>query len=150
MTEIKLDEFDVAILNALGRDGALSNAELSEKVALSASQCSRRRNKLEQSGVIQGYRAKLNNEALGLGMRAVVRINLQSHSGPNASNFNAFVAASSEIEAAYSVSGDADYILMVVTRDLKSFAEFIHQRLLPFPNVTQVRSDIVLQGLKDA
>jgi DNA-binding Lrp family transcriptional regulator len=150
MTDMKLDEFDFAILGALKVDGALSNAELSEKVALSPSQCSRRRNRLEQDGVILGYQAKLNNEALGLGLRAVTRINLLSHSEESALKFGTFVEVSREIEAAYSVSGDADYVLLIVTEDLKSFAEFVHTRLLPFPNVTQVRSDIVLQGLKEA
>lgn len=150
MTNIRLDSFDHAILSALSANGALSNADLSDKVALSASQCSRRRARLEQDQVILGYRAKLNNDALGLGLRAVTRINLLSHSEANAKAFGAFVAANTQIEAAYSVSGDADYVLIIVSQDLKTFANFIHSQLLPFSNVTQVRSEIVLQSLKDA
>ena len=149
MTNIKLDGFDHAILSALSANGALSNADLSDMVSLSPSQCSRRRARLEQEKIILGYRAKLNNDALGLGLRAVTRINLLSHSEANAKAFGAFVAASTEIKAAYSVSGDADYVLIILTQDLKSFANFVHSQLLPFSNVTQVRSEIILQNLKD-
>lgn len=149
MHKVELDGFDVAIIDALRRNGSATNAELAEAVGLSASQCSRRRTKLESDGVIQGYQAKVSPQALGRELKAITRINLTSHSGENAKEFARFVTTNKEIEAAYSVSGDADYVLVIGTRDLASFAAFVHERLLPLPNVTQVRSDIVLQTLKD-
>lgn len=148
--KLTLDGFDHAILKALSQDGALTNADLSEQVGLSPSQCSRRRNRLETDGIIQGYRARLNNAALGLDLRAVTRVNLSAHGEENAKSFDRFVALSPEIEAAYSVSGDADYVLIIVTDNLAAFAEFVHARLLPLSNVAQVRSEIVLKTLKDA
>jgi DNA-binding Lrp family transcriptional regulator len=147
--EITLDTFDRALLRALQRDASLTNAGLAELVNLSPSQCSRRRTALEQAGVIEGYAARLDARKLGLGLRAIVRVNLSAHSERTDDAFAVFVAGDDAVRAAYSVSGDADYVLEVHVRDLDAFAAFIHRRLLPHPMVTQVRSEIVLQVTKE-
>ncbi|WP_349038750.1 Lrp/AsnC family transcriptional regulator [Pseudotabrizicola sp. 4114] len=144
-----LDSFDVAILVALQKDGAMTNAALSEVVNLSASQCSRRRAALEQAGVIEGYTARLSATRLGYGMRAIVRVNLSSHGQTKETDFARFLTRYPQIRSAFSVSGDADYILDIRVRDLDEFAEFLHRQLLPNPHVSQVRSEIVLRTLKD-
>ncbi len=149
MTAPQLDGYDVAILAALQRDGSMTNAALSEIVNLSASQCSRRRTALETRGVISGYAAILDSGLLGFGLRAVVRVNLRSHGQGHEDSFARFVAEQGAISSAFSVSGDADYVLDVRTPDLASFAEFIHDRLLPHPQVAHVQSEIVLKTLKD-
>lgn len=149
MHESELDGFDRAILRALQRDGSLTNAALSEVVHLSPSQVSRRRAALEKAGIIEGYTAQLNAAALGFGLRAITRVNLTSHSGRNDETFASFVKARPQVRAAYSVSGDADYVLHIHVRDLEAFADFIHRHLLPHPQVAQVRSEIVLMTLKD-
>ncbi len=148
MTSITLDSFDHALLNALIRDSTQTSAQLSEIVNLSASQCARRKARLEELGIVSGYGARVDNEALGYTLRAITRVNLSEHNQKAAQDFARFLETTREIEAAWSVSGDADYVLNVLTQDLKSFAEFIHQRLLPHSNVTQVRSEIVLTTLK--
>lgn len=144
-----LDGFDLAILAALQRDGAMTNAALSQVVNLSASQCSRRRAALEQAGVIEGYSARLSAARLGYGLRAIIRVNLSSHGQRKEDDFARFVAARPQIRSAFSVSGDADYVLDVRVRDLDAFADFIHRHLLPHPQVSHVRSEIVLKTLKD-
>jgi len=144
-----LDSFDIAILLALQKDGALTNAALAGIVNLSASQCSRRRAALEEAGVIEGYTARLSAAKLGFGMRAIIRVNLSSHGQRNEDDFARFVVTHPQIRSAFSVSGDADYILDVRVRDLETFADFIHRHLLPNPQVSQVRSEIVLKTLKD-
>jgi DNA-binding Lrp family transcriptional regulator len=146
---MRVDSFDRAILGALQRDGAMTNAALAEVVNLSASQCSRRRAALEAAGLIEGYTARLNASKLGLGLRAVVRVNLKDHGRRSDGDFGAFIEAAPEVASAFSVSGSADYILDIRVRDLEAFAEFIHGQLLPHPLVSQVRSDIVLKTLKD-
>ena len=146
---MELDRFDLAILAALQRDGALTNAALSGLVNLSASQCSRRRAALEKAGVIEGYSARLSAAKLGVGMRAIIRVNLSAHGQTNEQDFARFVASHAQIRSAFSVSGDADYILDVRVRDLEAFADFVHRHLLPHPQVSQVRSEIVLKTLKD-
>ena len=146
--QISLDDFDHRILRALQRDGALTNAQLSEQVNLSASQCSRRRLRLERDGVISGYHAHLNAEAMGITLRAVVRVNLNAHSASSESAFARMVALQDEIVEAFSVSGDADYVLILQCETLASFADFIHSTLLPHPEIGQVRSEIVLRDIK--
>lgn len=145
-----MDRFDSAILTALQRDGSLTNAALAEVVGLSASQISRRRAALEKAGVIEGYAARLSPARLGYGFRAVIRVNLRGHGQGREEDFARFVASQPMIRSAFSVSGDADYILDIRARDLESFADFVHGYLLPHPQVAQVRSEIVLKTLKDA
>ncbi len=133
MSDSTHDSFDRAILSALQRDGALTNAQLSEIVNLSPSQCSRRRAALERAGVIRGYAARLDGRILGFGMRAFARVNLRSHGAASDKDFASFIAAQPEVRAAHSVSGDADYVLELHVRDLDALADFIHERLLPHP-----------------
>lgn len=146
---MQLDGFDMAILSALQKDGAMTNAALAGIVNLSASQCSRRRAALEQAGVIEGYSARLSAAKLGYGLRAIIRVNLSSHGRGKDDDFARFIAGHPQIQSAFSVSGDADYVLDVRARDLDAFADFIHRHLLPHPQVSQVRSEIVLKTLKD-
>lgn len=143
------DSFDRAILSALQRDGALTNAALGEIVHLSASQCSRRRAALERAGLIRGYAARLDAQKLGLGLRAITRVNLRDHGSGHEDSFARFLQGHPQVHSAFSVSGDADYVLDIRVRDLDAFAEFIHHELLPHPQVAQVRSEIVLKTQKD-
>lgn len=144
-----IDQFDRAILKALQDNAALTNADLAGLVNLSPSQCSRRRARLEASGMIAGYAAKLDPAALGFGLKAITRVNLSAHSERNAESFADFLTRHDEVRQAFSVSGDADYVLVIVTRDLAAFADFIHRHLLPHPQVGRVQSEIVLMSLKD-
>ncbi|ANT58903.1 AsnC family transcriptional regulator [Salipiger sp. CCB-MM3] len=150
MPPVAFDRFDRLILDALQRDGALTNAQLSQVVNLSPSQCSRRRAALETAGVIEGYRARLDAGRLGLGIRVVVRVNLRVHDKTTDSDFSRWIDRQPEIQSAFSVSGDADYVLHVRARDLESFSTFLHERLLQMPQISQVRSDFVLKTLKDS
>ena len=149
MQQLRIDRADAAILNALQQDATLTNAQLAERVHLSASQCSRRRAAMEAAGLITGYGARVDADMLGFGMRAITRINLRSHGQEQESSFAAFLALHDEVRAAHSVSGDADYVLDVRVADLAAFARFVHEKLLPHPQVAQVRSEIVLKTLKD-
>ncbi len=146
---MRIDRYDRAILDALQRDGAMTNAGLSELVNLSASQCSRRRAALEAAGLIEGYEARLSAARLGFGLRAIVRVSLKDHGRGADQDFARFIDTSGEVVSAFSVSGDADYVLDVHVPDLAAFAEFVHDRLLPHPLVNQVQSEIVLKTLKD-
>lgn len=146
---LTLDGYDRALLAALQQDGALTNAELAERVNLSPSQCSRRRTALERAGAIRGYGARLDPRALGFGIRAFTRVNLRTHGTETHRSFADFVARLPQVRAAHSVSGDADYVLEVVVADVDALAEFIHDQLLPHPQIAQVRSEIVLKSVKD-
>ena len=143
-----LDDFDRHILRALEQDASLSNVQLSERVHLSASQCSRRRAALERAGVIRGYHADIDYAQLGRGISAVMRITLDAH-GPDATNeFVGAIKRLDEVFWAAVVTGDADYVLGVRVETLEVLAEFIHTKLLTLKSVRQVRSDLVLRSLK--
>jgi DNA-binding Lrp family transcriptional regulator len=117
-----LDQFDLKLLAALEADGRLTNAELAEKIGLSASQCSRRRIRLEETGIIEGYSARLNAARLGIGLLALVQVSLSPHSKENAKKFRDFVNGIYEIQEAFALTGDADYLLKVAAPDLSGLA----------------------------
>ncbi|MGX9355100.1 Lrp/AsnC family transcriptional regulator [Roseobacteraceae bacterium S113] len=144
-----LDSYDVRILDALQRDGSLGNNALADIAHLSASQCSRRRAALEASGIIERYRACLNAKALGLNLQAIVRLNMKNHDQGSDETLSKWLSTQPEIQTAFSLSGDADYLLSVRVADLEAFSSFIHDKLLRQPQIEQVRSEIVLKTLKD-
>jgi DNA-binding Lrp family transcriptional regulator len=147
---IHVDGFDLRILGALQDDGRLTNQELAEIAGLSASQCSRRRMRLETEKIIAGYRAELNSEALGFSVIAFIQITLATHSPDNAKNFRALINRVDDIQEAYSLTGDADYVLKAVLRDLKGLSDIVNNVLMPHPSVAHVRSSIVLDRLKES
>ncbi len=143
------DSFDLKILRALQQDASLTNQQLGERVALSASQVSRRRQRLETDGIIRRYRASLDPDALGLTVTAYVGVTLGAHSRDNAARFRKMVTAMPEVQEAHTLTGDVDYMLKVVVRDLKALSRFINDELLPHEAVQNVRSSIAMETLKD-
>lgn len=146
---VALDGFDVKLLAILQENAALTNAELGEKIGLSSSQVSRRRQKLEEAGVIRRYRAALDPEALGLAVTAFVGVTLGAHSKENARRFRDMVTAMPEVQEAHTLTGDLDYMLKIVVPDLKTLSRVINDDLLPQEAVHHVRSSIAMDTLKD-
>jgi DNA-binding Lrp family transcriptional regulator len=145
---IALDALDLKILAALQDDGRLTNQQLAGKVGLSASQCSRRRMRLEADKVIAGYHAELSGEALGFGTIAFIQVALATHSPDNSQRFLALVNQVDAIQEAYSLNGETDYLLKAVLRDLKGLSDLVNTVLLSHQSVSHVRSSIVLERLK--
>src|SRR5690242_4066789 len=125
---ILVDAFDLKMLAALQDDGRLTNQELADQVGRSASQCSRRRMCLEEQKVIAGYHADLSGEALGFGLIAFIHITLATHSPDNSKKFRSLVGRVDEIQEAYSLTGDADYVLKVVLRGLKDLSDLVDRK----------------------
>ena len=145
---IGLDRTDVAILDLLQREGRIANAELAERINLSASACLRRVQRLERDGVIAGYGARLNPSALGLGLVAFVRVQLEKHGSTSIEGFADTVAGWDEVVACHALTGDMDYLLHIVVRDLEHFSRFLLDRLLDAGGVADVNSSFVLRTLK--
>src|SRR3981189_2174498 len=146
---IPVDAFDLKLLAALQDDGRLTNQQLADLVGLSASQCSRRRMRLEGERGISGYHSERASEALGFNLIAFIHITLAPHSPDNAKRFRALVNRVDDIQEAYSLTGDADYLLKAVLRDLKSLSDIVNNVLMPHQSVAHVRSSIVLDRLKE-
>lgn len=143
-----MDNFDVKLLQALQADGRLSNFELADAVGLSASQCSRRRAALEEAGTIASYHAHLDAEALGLDIVVFVQVTLATHSPDNSRRFLKLIETLEEVQEAYSLTGEADYLIKVTITDLKALSRLLNEVFLPHDSVAHVRSSIVLDRLK--
>ena len=143
-----LDETDTALLAALQRDAHLTAQELGELLNLSPSQAGRRRQRLESLGIIEGYRARLNAESLGLAVQAFVQVQMATHNPDLVKTFTRILSLRPEITSAWTLTGDADYLLRVYCEDLSSLNALIHDILLPHPAVARVQSQIVMDQLK--
>ena len=148
-TAVDVDSFDLRLLDALQADGARTNQQLADLVRLSASQVSRRRQRLEEAGLIRRYRADLDAVRLGFGVTVFIFVSLATHSGLNAKRFGDLVRAMPEVQEAHAMTGDADYLMKLIVRDLKALATLVNEVLLPHESVARVRSSIVLDTLKD-
>jgi Lrp/AsnC family transcriptional regulator, leucine-responsive regulatory protein len=143
-----LDAIDCRIVAELQSDGRLSNVELADKVGLSPSPCLRRVKRLEQDGYIEGYRAVLRRDRVGLGFSVFIGVKLDGHANERALAFEKAIVEMSEVVACHLVSGEADYFLEVVVPDLADYQRFLVGKLLNLPIVREVRSNIAIQTLK--
>jgi DNA-binding Lrp family transcriptional regulator len=150
MPQATLDSLDRKILDALQADGRATNVELSARVHLSAPQCFRRVRSLEERGVIRGYRAQVQAEALGLGVVAYVSLNIDGGQFGRVREVEASIRDFPQILECHTVSGDSDYLLKVVARDLKSLSQFLTDRLMQVPGVDDVRTMICMEEVKAA
>ena len=149
-TRSPLDAIDRKIVTALQRAGRASNVELAAKVHLSAPQCFRRVRSLEERSVIRGYRAEVRAEALGFGVMAYVSLNIDGGQFGRVREIEASIRAFPQILECHTVSGDYDYLLKVVARDLKSLSQFLTDALMQVPGVDDVRSMICMEEVKAA
>jgi DNA-binding Lrp family transcriptional regulator len=143
-----IDAVDARLLAELQRDATLTSEALGERVGLSASQAARRRQRLEAEGVVQGYAARVAPERVGLGVQAFVQVEMAAHSPDAAKAFARLVATLPEVTAAWTLTGQADYLLRVWCEDLAGLNRLVHGALLPHPSVARVQSQIVMDTLK--
>jgi Lrp/AsnC family leucine-responsive transcriptional regulator len=148
MPKAPLDAIDGRILAALQADARLSNIELADRVGLSPSPCLRRVRRLERDGYIQGYRAVLRREQVGLGLTVFLGVKIEGHANRHAMKFEQAVVAIPEVIACHMVSGESDYLLEVVVADLPHYQRVLVEKLLTMPIVREVRSNFAIQSLK--
>ncbi|MGK9233912.1 Lrp/AsnC family transcriptional regulator [Inquilinus limosus] len=143
-----LEPVDIRILAALQEDGRLTNQALSAEVGLSTSPCWRRVRQLEEGGVIQGYTAVLDRRRIGLGVLAFIRVKIDSHSETESEAFAADVRKLKEVVACYSIAGDTDFLLQVVSPDLDSYADFAMAVVRRLPRIKEMQTMFVLKEIK--
>lgn len=147
MTET-LDRFDLSILNELQRDGRLTNAELAQRVGLSAAPCWRRVRALEAAGFIRGYRAELDREKIGLGVLAFVRLDAERNHGAVTRSLETAIRDIPQIVSCHYISGSGTFELQVVCADLAEFSRFAREVLLNLPNVKDLHTSFSLGEVK--
>ncbi len=143
-----LDPIDSRLLAALQQDGQLTAHQLGDRLGLSPSQAGRRRQRLEADGYITGYRATLSPEKVGLAVQAFIRIVMATHTEQNARDFVRVMRAQPEVTGAWTLTGEADYLLGVYCVDLAALNRLVQQVLLPHPAVSRVQSQIVMERVK--
>lgn len=144
-----LDRIDRKILEALQADGRLTNQDLAARVSLSPSPCLRRVRALEEAGVIRQYVALLEPRKVGLGLCACVTVKLEKKGKMPIDQFTRSVQAWPEVVACYSMTGDMDYLMRVQVADLDHYSRFVMDKLLKQPGVLDVKSNFVLERIKD-
>ena len=143
-----LDDMDKRLLEALQKNAHLTAQELGDILNLSPSQAGRRRQRLENDGYIQGYAARLDAGKLGLSVQAFIQVTLGVHGPDHARAFLSMVSTRPEVISAWTLTGDADYLLRVYCEDLSALNSLIHEILLPHSAVSRVQSQIVMDQFK--
>lgn len=143
-----LDSYDLKILAVLQEEGDTGPQDMSGRVNLSVSQCSRRMQALRKGGYISAVRAILDAEAIGVGLQAYVLVTMRSHAPDAANSFRERLLRLDEVLECQKLTGEADMILKVATRDLSSFNELLSRQLLSAPEVATARSSIILDDIK--
>ena len=145
---LDLDATDARILSVLQRRGRISNAELSEEVALSSSACHRRVQRLEQSGIIKDYVALLDPAKLDRKTVVFVEITLAAQADEVLEAFEREVARIPDVRECHLMTGKADYLLKVVARDTEDFARIQRKKVARLPGIAQMQSAISLKTVR--
>jgi DNA-binding Lrp family transcriptional regulator len=143
-----LDRYDIEILNQLQADARLTNAELAQRVGLSAAPCWRRVRALEQAGFIKGYHAEIDRHRIGLGVLAFVRLDAERNTGERTREMEEAIRQIPEIVSCHYISGAGTFELQVVSRDLDSFSQFARKVLINLPNVKDIHTSFSLGEVK--
>lgn len=147
--QLDLDSFDRAILTVLAEDGRISITDLAVRIGLSKTPTQGRLRKLEQSGVILGYRALLDPIRLGLDHVAFVEVRLSDTREAALRAFNAAVAKVPEIEQAHMIASHFDYLLKVRTRDMSAYRRFMGETISALPHVSHTSTYVAMEAVKE-
>ncbi|MFZ5618497.1 MAG: Lrp/AsnC family transcriptional regulator [Pseudomonadota bacterium] len=145
---MKLDQIDHNILRYLQQDARITNADLAEKVGLSPTPCLRRLRRLEADGIIKGYHAELNREALGVNVTVIILVKLEREDDHTLREFEAAIKKRPEVMECYLVTGKFDYFIRVVIPSLSAYEVFLSETILRMPKVATVESSFTLREVE--
>jgi Lrp/AsnC family transcriptional regulator, leucine-responsive regulatory protein len=144
---VELDKIDRQLLRMLQADGRLTNADLAQRIGLSASACLRRLQRLEQSGVIAGYAALIDGEAIGRPTTVFIEVTLTGQGSAVLDAFERAVAACPDVLECHLMSGDFDYLLRVAVADMRDYERVHRQQVAAFPHVARVRTAFAMRAV---
>ncbi len=148
MRRVKLDRIDRRILHDLQSDGRMTNVELARRAGISAPPCLRRVRALEKAGLIKGYHAEVNAEALGYAVTVFAQVGLSSQAESDLKAFEALIASYPEVRECHMLAGEADFLLRIVATDWDAYQRFLTTRLTPAPNVSHVKTALAIRTSK--
>ena len=149
MPSEKLDAIDRKILTELQADGRMTNVELSRRVGISAPPCLRRVRSLEEAGLIEGYNARVNARELGYEVMVFAMVSLKSQAERDLVAFEALARSWPMVRECHMLNGEIDFILKCVAPNLLTFQDFLTGELTAAPNVSSVRTSLVIRSAKN-
>jgi DNA-binding Lrp family transcriptional regulator len=148
MRRVKLDRIDRRILHDLQAKGRMTNVELAKRAGISAPPCLRRVRALEKAGLIKGYHAEVNAEALGFAVTVFAQVGLSSQAESDLRAFEALMASYPEVRECHMLAGEADFLLRIVASDWDAYQRFLTTKLTPAPNVSHVKTALAIRSSK--
>ena len=145
-----MDNIDKRLVREIQRDGRISIIDLAERIGLSKTPCQKRLRRLEQQGVIRGYRADIDPAKINCGYLVFVQVKLESTTTVSLERFNKSVRAVDEIMSCHMLSGGYDYLLKVRTRDMSAYRELLGDVIAQLPGVAQTATFPVMEEVKDS
>ena len=143
-----LSPSDYQLLRALQNDLSVSQIDLAERSGMSRSSVWRRIRELEDAGLIEGKVALLNSRRLGFQIHVMLSVSMNKHSVRTRQDFETHVQTLQEVTECFSVSGDRDYLLNIVARDMESYNDFLNTKILDHPSVHAASSSFALRRIK--
>lgn len=147
---INLDKTDLKIIRILQQNGRITNLQLSTEVGLSPAPTLERVKKLEQANLIRSYHASVDEEALGLGIKAFILVSLTRQIANAIEKFKEQIAGIEEIMECYQVTGDADYMIKTMVKDIPAFEKLIGQKLSKIEEIGQMKTMVILSKVKES
>jgi DNA-binding Lrp family transcriptional regulator len=147
---IKLDHIDKKILEILQKDGKITNAQLSKEIGLSPAPTLERVKKLESNGIIKSYHAVIDKEKLGIGVTVFVLITLSSHKLSQINSFAEKMNMIEEVVECYHITGQADFLLKILTKDIPTYQKLILEKLSKIEEIGSMQSMISLASFKES
>lgn len=144
-----MDKSDRRLLIAVQKDASASQADLAALAGVSASQVSRKLARLKEAGVLRGIVGVLEPKLAGLTCSAIIRVRLRDHAAVTVRTFKDLVARMNEVTFCVMTTGETDYLMKIVARDLPHFQEIVQSKLLRCPAIAHMESSIILEHLKD-
>lgn len=149
-SRIKLDKIDRKILDILQSNAKITNAQLSKDIGLSPAPTLERVKKLETSGIIKSYHAKLDTDKVGLGVHTFVQVSLKGHNKKNIDAFTNEINAIPEVIECHHITGSGDFILKIISSDIQSYQKLMLEKVSEIDVVDGLQSMIILSTFKDS
>lgn len=146
--EVNLDQTDLMILKLLQENGRKTNVQLSNEIGLSPAPTLERVKKLENSGIIKSYHAVVEEKSVDLGIKAMIQISLVRQKDNAIANFKKQIAKIDEITECYQVTGNFDYLLKVIVKDIPAFEKLIGEKLSKIADIGQMQTNVILSEVK--
>lgn len=146
---MELSKTDLKLLELMQSDASLTTAELAERIGLSQSPCWRRIHRIEQQGIVKRRVALLDSDKLGMEVIVFTTVNLASHGGAALDEFERQVRKFPEVMECYTMTGEMDYMLKVVTKDIRHYEIFVRTYLASIPGIREIHSNIAVTCIKN-